>query len=587
MNDLIKQGIDAYQSGDFETARKVLSEAVTKFPENERAWGYLYNVCTEDQDRIYCLKQMIKINPGNQKTRSALLKHGIEPQPISPSESEQETPVAPIENQSSQTDDTSFDFLAMLRGESPTDFSENIPSQDHPPSSVSPFGNQIEPSSEVSFDFSSLSESEENPVSWGNNRQVQNEQNNPVLAQDNEQEEPDPILSEIIAQLKAETPVYPAESLSDQPESQFSSIPAFDSEDEDFEIFDSEPVSTDDDADPLLATQFLRDSFQKEGSEDESTYLSDSSDYAKPIIEKENAIWWPLLIALAMLTVIIILFLGWLIRLGQAGQGPLAGLATATPTNTPGPTSTPLPTDAFTPTYTPTNTKIPKATFTLIPAILPTITYTETLQPVLTPTQTPKKFFFVTKTPFVTRTPHETRWPTVTPSITNTSLPTLGPGWHTVSSPTVSKATTEPGKTATPAPIFLPSSTPGTSPTPDIHATQETLTLSFSELCKAMSMLSQADQLKWNQNHPFPLVGPWRGKTVNYFSGNSILIQVDGNAKYPSGSNIYFTSPKLAYTLKKTYDLFGTLLSFDSNGTYCLAIIKADERESKNTLVGP
>ena len=72
MDDLIKQGATAARAGDKETARKLLSEAVKQFPDDERAWGWLYTVCTTDQERSNCLKQIIRINPQNDKAKQLL-----------------------------------------------------------------------------------------------------------------------------------------------------------------------------------------------------------------------------------------------------------------------------------------------------------------------------------------------------------------------------------------------------------------------------------------------------------------------------------------------------------------------------------
>jgi hypothetical protein len=78
------------------------------------------------------------------------------------------------------------------------------------------------------------------------------------------------------------------------------------------------------------------------------------------------------------------------------------------------------------------------------------------------------------------------------------------------------------------------------------------------------------------------MVGPWRGKIVRYTSGNSVFIQVDGVGNYPAGSNILYSSLKNAYSLNKSYDIFGMLLSFSGSGSHCLASLRADERESQN-----
>jgi hypothetical protein len=67
MDDLIRQGIDAFRAGKREEARKLLLTAVKQNPDSESAWGWLYNVAEKDKDRIYCLKQVLRINPNNEK----------------------------------------------------------------------------------------------------------------------------------------------------------------------------------------------------------------------------------------------------------------------------------------------------------------------------------------------------------------------------------------------------------------------------------------------------------------------------------------------------------------------------------------
>ena len=72
MDDLIKQGAAAAKAGDIDTARRLLVQAVKQSPDDEKAWGWLYNVCKNDQERIDCLTQIIRINPENQKAQEFL-----------------------------------------------------------------------------------------------------------------------------------------------------------------------------------------------------------------------------------------------------------------------------------------------------------------------------------------------------------------------------------------------------------------------------------------------------------------------------------------------------------------------------------
>jgi hypothetical protein len=72
MENLIEQGANAFKSGDRETARKNFITAVKQYPNDERAWGWMYSVCNTDQERIHCLKQVVRINPKNEKANQLL-----------------------------------------------------------------------------------------------------------------------------------------------------------------------------------------------------------------------------------------------------------------------------------------------------------------------------------------------------------------------------------------------------------------------------------------------------------------------------------------------------------------------------------
>jgi len=72
MDDLLQQGVNSYKSGDKETARRLFISATKQTPDNEQAWGWLYNVCTTNQERIHCLNQVLRINPKNEKAKEML-----------------------------------------------------------------------------------------------------------------------------------------------------------------------------------------------------------------------------------------------------------------------------------------------------------------------------------------------------------------------------------------------------------------------------------------------------------------------------------------------------------------------------------
>ncbi|MBV6466758.1 MAG: hypothetical protein PGMFKBFP_02082 [Anaerolineales bacterium] len=72
MDDLLQQGITAYKAGKRDEARKIFLAIVKQSPDNERAWGWMYNVSNNDKERIYCLKQVLRINPKEEKAKQLL-----------------------------------------------------------------------------------------------------------------------------------------------------------------------------------------------------------------------------------------------------------------------------------------------------------------------------------------------------------------------------------------------------------------------------------------------------------------------------------------------------------------------------------
>src|SRR5215216_5281861 len=72
MDDLLQQGITAYRAGNRDEARRAFITVLKQNPDSERAWGWMNNVCQTDQERIHCLKQILRINPKNDKARQYL-----------------------------------------------------------------------------------------------------------------------------------------------------------------------------------------------------------------------------------------------------------------------------------------------------------------------------------------------------------------------------------------------------------------------------------------------------------------------------------------------------------------------------------
>jgi hypothetical protein len=68
----LQLGIDAFNAGKKDEARFYLLKAVREEPNSERAWGWLSNTAITTDERIHCLKQVIRINPQNGPTKTLL-----------------------------------------------------------------------------------------------------------------------------------------------------------------------------------------------------------------------------------------------------------------------------------------------------------------------------------------------------------------------------------------------------------------------------------------------------------------------------------------------------------------------------------
>ncbi len=86
---LLQQGIAAARAGQTETARNLLRQAARLDPQNETAWMWLTSVAIDSNERIFCLKRILDINPQNERAIQGLQALGTTP-PDAPV-----TPVAP------------------------------------------------------------------------------------------------------------------------------------------------------------------------------------------------------------------------------------------------------------------------------------------------------------------------------------------------------------------------------------------------------------------------------------------------------------------------------------------------------------
>jgi hypothetical protein len=72
--ELITEGIAAVQAKNMQLARELLKEFIHQCPDDERGWGWLYNVAENDTERLSCVKEVIRINPNNQRAKQLLEK---------------------------------------------------------------------------------------------------------------------------------------------------------------------------------------------------------------------------------------------------------------------------------------------------------------------------------------------------------------------------------------------------------------------------------------------------------------------------------------------------------------------------------
>ncbi|MBN1562732.1 MAG: hypothetical protein JXA10_02760 [Anaerolineae bacterium] len=75
---LLQQGIAAARAGQTETARNVLRQAARLDPQNETTWMWLTSVAADTNERIFCLKRILDINPQNEKAIQGLRALGIQ-----------------------------------------------------------------------------------------------------------------------------------------------------------------------------------------------------------------------------------------------------------------------------------------------------------------------------------------------------------------------------------------------------------------------------------------------------------------------------------------------------------------------------
>lgn len=73
MDDLLQQGVTAFRAGNRDEARKIFIAVVKQTPDSEPAWAWMYQASNTDQERIHCLKEILRINPKSEKAQKLLV----------------------------------------------------------------------------------------------------------------------------------------------------------------------------------------------------------------------------------------------------------------------------------------------------------------------------------------------------------------------------------------------------------------------------------------------------------------------------------------------------------------------------------
>lgn len=104
-----KDAMKAVEEGDKTRAREILSQLVKEEPGNARYWLWMSAVVETKRDRVYCLKEAIKIDPSNQMARRGLMIAGE-------LKSEVKGPILPIRDRRDWENDLRREFTIKKAG---------------------------------------------------------------------------------------------------------------------------------------------------------------------------------------------------------------------------------------------------------------------------------------------------------------------------------------------------------------------------------------------------------------------------------------------------------------------------------------
>lgn len=75
----LSPAIAAIKAGDKVTGQRLLTEIIKAEPDNENAWLWLSSAVDSNEQRRYCLQQVLKINPDHKLARRGLTALGEGP----------------------------------------------------------------------------------------------------------------------------------------------------------------------------------------------------------------------------------------------------------------------------------------------------------------------------------------------------------------------------------------------------------------------------------------------------------------------------------------------------------------------------
>lgn len=129
MTDLLQQAIAVIKAGDKDNGRRLLRQVLQTDRRNETAWVWLSSIVSSDEERRFCLQQVLAINPDNEQAKRGLVAMRPERSPPvdeaaqlvapSPLETLPPTPpqqsVAPASEMPSPPDKSLKDFRRKLK----------------------------------------------------------------------------------------------------------------------------------------------------------------------------------------------------------------------------------------------------------------------------------------------------------------------------------------------------------------------------------------------------------------------------------------------------------------------------------------